>query len=94
MQQYIYLCKLNEISMEKKERTVIHLELNGSHFYFGSLKAMTVDYKKEVIGIEYSSLRNYGLTENKPYQNSKCIIRKGVLKAIEGGRGQSKEKSE
>jgi len=80
--------------MEKQERTVIHLELNGSHYYFGSLKAMTVLFPKEEIGIEYSSLRNYGLTENKPYQNSKCIIRKGVLKAIEGGRGQSKEKSE
>jgi len=76
--------------MEKKERTVIHLELNGSHYYFGSLKAMTVQFPKEEIGIEYGSLRNYGLSETKPYQNTKCIIRKGSLKAIEGGRGAGK----
>jgi hypothetical protein len=80
--------------MEKKERTVIHLELNGSHFYFGSLKALTMQFDKEEIGIEYSSLRNCKLSEIKPYSNSKCIIRKGVLKAIEGGRGKSIEKSE
>ena len=79
--------------MEKQERTVIHLELNEMHFYFGSIKAMTVQFPKEKIGIEYGSLRNYGLSETKPYQNSKCIIRKGILKAIEGGRGQSKDKA-
>jgi hypothetical protein len=80
--------------MEKQERTVIHLEINGMHYYFGSLKALTVQFQKEEIGIEYSSLRNCKLSETKPYQNSKCIIRKGVLKTIEGGRGQSKNKSE
>ena len=79
--------------MEKQERTVIHLEFNGKHFYFGSIKAMTVQFPKEEIGIEYGSLRNYGLSESKSYQNSKCIIRKGILKAVEGGRGQSKDKA-
>jgi len=77
--------------MEKQERTVIHLELNGLHYYFGSLKALTVQFPKDIIGIEYSSLRNVGLSETKSYINSKCVIRKGVLKAIEGGRGRIKE---
>ena len=72
--------------MEKQERTVIHLELNGKHYYFGSIKAMTVQFQKDEIGIEYGSLINYGLSENKPYQNSRCIIRKGILKTIEKGR--------
>jgi len=76
--------------MEKQERTVIHLQINDQHFYFGSLKALTLEFPKDVIGIEYSSLRNVGLSETKPYQNAKCIIRKGTLKAVEGGRGQSK----
>lgn len=74
--------------MKKKERTVIHLELNGQHFYFGSLKALTIQFAPETIGIKYESLLNVGLSETKPYQNSKCIIRKGTLKAVEGGRGQ------
>lgn len=75
--------------MEKKERTVIHLQINDQHFYFGSLKALTVQFAPETIGIKYESLLNVGLSETKPYQNSKCIIRKGTLKAVEGGRGQS-----
>ncbi len=74
--------------MERKERTVIHLQLNDQHFYFGSLKAMTVQFSPETIGIKYESLLNVGLSETKLYQNSKCIIRKGTLKAVEGGRGQ------
>ena len=77
--------------MEKQERTVIHLELNGLHYYFGSLKALSVQFPKDIIGIEYSSLRNCRLSGEKPYKNSRCIIRKGVLKAVEGGRGKSKE---
>lgn len=76
--------------MEKQERTVIHLELNGLHYYFGSLKALVVEFSKEKIGIEYGSLRNYGLSTDKPYTNSKCIIRKGYLKTIEGSRGKKK----
>ena len=75
--------------MEKKERSVIHLQINDQHFYFGSLKALTVQFPPETIGIKYESLLNVGLSETKPYQNSKCIIRKGTLKAVEGGRGQA-----
>lgn len=69
---------------EKVERTVVHVELlcNNSHHYFGSLAAIYEKFKKEEIGIGYGSLRNYGLSAEKPYQNKLCIIRKGVLITI------------
>lgn len=76
------------------DRTVIHLEINGEHFYYGSLAAIYTQFTNEEIGLGYGSLRNYGLSDDKPYENSKCKIRKGVLKTIEGGRGKSKEKGE
>ena len=74
------------MSAEKKERTVIHLELtSGEHHYFGSI-ANIYEY--------FSALRNYKLSSEKPYQNTKCIIRKGVLLSKEGNRGRKKEKSD
>ena len=72
--------------MEKQERTVIHLEFNGFHYYFGSIMAMTVQFPPEAIGIGYGSIVNFGLSETHTYNNSKCTIRKGVLKTIERGR--------
>ncbi|WP_300735917.1 hypothetical protein [uncultured Alistipes sp.] len=69
---------------EKVERTVVHLELlnNNSHYYFGSLAAIYEKFGKEDIGISYGSLRNFGLSADKPYKNKLCIIRKGVLITI------------
>ena len=63
----------------KQERTVIHLELDGEHFYFGSVKALCDNFGKERIGIEYKSLANYGITVDKPFRNKYCTVRKGVL---------------
>ena len=76
----------NSSNMEK-ERTVIHLEINGEHHYYGSVANMYEFYTSEELGITYASLRNYGLTSEHPYQNKKCIIRKGVLLSKSGGRG-------
>lgn len=76
------------------ERTVIHLEFNGGHYYFGSLAAIYTQFATADIGISYGSLRNCGISEEKNYENAKCKIRKGVLKTIVGGRGKSKEKPE
>lgn len=76
----------NSSKMEK-ERTVIHLEINGEHHYYGSVANMYEFYTSEELGITYASLRNYGLTSEHPYQNKKCIIRKGVLLSMSGGRG-------
>ena len=71
----------------EKERTVIHLEINGGHHYYGSIARMFEDYAGDELGITYASLRNYGLSSEHTYQNKKCIIRKGVLLSKSGRRG-------
>lgn len=63
----------------KQERTVVHVELGGQHFYFGSLSAIYTLFTKEQLGIALGTLRNYRITINKPYRNERCTIRKGVL---------------
>jgi hypothetical protein len=75
----------------EKERTVIHLEINGEHHYYGSIARMFEDYIGDELGITYASLRNYGLSSEHPYQNRKCIIRKGVLLSKSGNRGIRKQ---
>lgn len=72
----------------KQERTVIHIEIDGKHHYFGSIANIYEYFDTEIIGISYGSLRNYGLSSDKPYQNNKCIIRKGVLLAKPSNRGK------
>ena len=63
----------------RQERTVVHLELNGRHFYYGNLKALCDNWEKDDIGISYSYLKNYGISETKPYVGKKCIIRRGTI---------------
>lgn len=64
---------------DKQERTVVHLEIAGKHYYYGNLKALTDDFPKEKIGVSYNYLKNYNISPDKPYRNDKCIIRKGIL---------------
>ena len=71
----------------EKERTVIHPEIKGEHHYYGSIARMYEDYTCEELGITYASLRNYKLSNEHPYQNKKCIIRKGELFSKCGNRG-------
>lgn len=77
----------------EKERTVIHLEINGEHHYYGSLARLYEDFSAEEIGITYGSLRNRGLSIAEPYtsNNCNCIIRKGVLLTKKGNRGRRKK---
>ena len=63
----------------KQERVVVHLEVEGQHYYFGNLKALCDHWDKKALGVGYSYLRNYGISETKPFQNSKCIIRRGII---------------
>ena len=79
----------NETTMAQ-ERQVIHLQLGEEHYYFGSVAAMYDHFNREEIGISYGSLRNYGLSPDKPYRNEKTgvVIRVGVLIAKEGNRGR------
>lgn len=79
----------NETTMAQ-ERQVIHLQKGEEHYYFGSVAAIYDHFTKEEIGISYGSIRNYGLSPDKPYRNEKTgvIIRVGVLIAKEGNRGR------
>lgn len=92
LQYFLYFCK-KSIYMElteKKERTVIHLQLGDVHEYYGSIANIYEFHSSEELGITYGSLRNYGLSADKPYANNRCIIRKGVLRQKAGGRGIKK----
>ena len=63
LQYFLYFCK-KSIYMElteKKERTVIHLQLGDVHEYYGSIANIYEFHSAEELGITYGSLRNYGL---------------------------------
>ena len=75
-------------TLDKVERTVIHFDINGEHHYFGSIANMYEYFTPQQLGISYGALRNYGLSSDKPYTNSKCKIRKGQLLSQSGGRGR------
>lgn len=78
-------------TLEKIERTVIHLEIGGEHHYYGSIANMYEYFTPQQLGISYGALRNYGLSSEKPYTNRKCTIRKGLLLSKSGGRGRKKQ---
>ena len=69
----------------KFSKTVIHLIIKGDtrsndqHFYFGRVACIYDHFSIDQIGITYGSLRNYGVSEDKPYENRNVIIRKGKL---------------
>ena len=64
---------------DKQERSVVHLEINDEHYYYGNLKALTDNWDKDKIGVSYNYLKNYGLSLDKPYIGKKCTIRKGII---------------
>ena len=76
---------------EKKERTVIHLHLleTDEHLYFGSIANLCEHYDADTIGISYGALRNFGISNEKPFKNKKCVIRKGILLSKSGNRGEN-----
>lgn len=72
---------------KKQIRTVIHLEINNQHEYYGSLANMYEYHDALELGITYGSLRNFSLAIDNPYINYKCIIRKGILLSKKSNRG-------
>ena len=66
---------------KKKKKKVIHLTIKegNQHSYYGSIACIYDHHTQDEIGIKYSSLRNYGITEDRPYENQKVIIRQGKL---------------
>lgn len=78
-----------------EERTIIHLELNGIHEYYGSPSSMYDKHTAEELGISKASLNNYfsSLPDDSPkiYENKVCIIRKGKIYVKPSTRGRKKE---
>ena len=83
---------MEEKQSDKKQRTVIHLELirdgGNEHYYFGSIANIYEYFSAQDLGIGYGALRNYGLSPDKSYKNSKCLIRKGILLSKNSKRGE------
>ena len=67
--------------MDKKKqvRAVVHLEKDGRHYYYGNLKALTDHWSKDDIGVSYTYLKNLNISEDKPYRNDRCVIRRGII---------------
>lgn len=79
-------------------RTIIHLELNGKHEYYGSPSSMYDKHTADELGISKAALNNYfykhSESTSQVYENNKCIIRKGKMYAKATTRGRRKKKPE
>lgn len=71
----------------KQERKVIHLELGGKHYYYGSIASLFDEFNDEVLGFSHFKVKN-NLGKLGVMQNDKCIIRQGILRAKAGNRGR------
>lgn len=78
---YVPLWKISKTMLKngKQERTVIHLEKDGLHYYYGNLKALFDNWSRDALGVSYNYLKNYGLSSDNPYNGKNCIIRKGTI---------------
>ena len=75
---------------------VIHLELEGEHYYFGSPKAMFDILGPERLGMSYRSFHsNIRLKMDEPYVNRRrgYIIRVGILGQAKTNRNNRKNAS-
>lgn len=64
---------------KKQERAIVHLEIDGKHYYYGNLKALCDNWGKETIGVSHAYLKNLNISDDKPFSNGKCIIRRGII---------------
>ena len=64
---------------KKQERAIVHLEMAGKHYYYGNLKALCDSWTREELGVAYNYLKNFNLSQEKPYFGKKCTIRKGII---------------
>lgn len=80
--------------MSNSTRTVVHLQINNKHEYYGSTSSLYDQHTAEELGLTKASLNNYfsKLADGAEliYSNSKCIIRKGTLYTKETTRGRKK----
>jgi hypothetical protein len=78
-------------------RTIIHLEIEGRHEYFGSPSSLYDKYTSDELGISKASLNNFfsKLSDDAEqiYTNKFCTIRKGLLYVKPSTRGRKKQVS-
>jgi hypothetical protein len=78
-----------------KEKTVkvIHLEIKGEHYYYGSVTALFEHWSADQLGVNYRKLRDMRISSAGGYSNDKCIIRVGRL-IVSTARNKSGKESE
>ena len=60
--------------------TIYHVSFgDDDNHYFGSIAAIYDHFTPQELGVSKARLWAYGITEEKPYQNKKCVIRKGII---------------
>ena len=63
---------------------------DDNHHYFGSITAIFDTVTPVELGVSKSRLWAYGITEQKPYRNNKCIIYRGVIHRKKTNRNNGK----
>lgn len=74
-----------DIEKKKQERGVVHLVIKatGANYFYGNLKALFDNHEVEendgTLGVSYNYMKNYDFSGGRIYENSICIIRKGII---------------
>ena len=69
----------------KQERGVVHLVIKstGQNFFYGNMKALFDNQEAlendGTLGVSYNYMKNYDFSEGHTYENSICVIRKGII---------------
>ena len=70
---------------KKQERGVVHLvvKATGKNYFYGNLKALFDNHETDendgTLGVSYNYMKNYDFSGGKTYENSVCVIRKGII---------------
>ncbi|MBO5351301.1 MAG: hypothetical protein J6A66_06820 [Alistipes sp.] len=70
---------------KKQERGVVHLvvKATGKNYFYGNLKALFDNHETDendgTLGVSYNYMKNYDFSDGRTYENSVCVIRKGII---------------
>ncbi len=70
---------------KKQERGVVHLvvKTTGKNYFYGNLKALFDNHETDendgTLGVSYNYMKNYDFSDGRTYENSVCVIRKGII---------------
>lgn len=51
-----------------------------TEYYFGSLSAIYDQFTPKQIGCKVERLWNYGIKQNKPYKNARCVVSRELMR--------------